>query len=163
MLFRLTFLIFAVLLLFSCNNSSHCYESSETLAVASFTGGGVINIDSILVKSYLRNGIGDTLSSTKVAAVTERAGLPLSLSADSTGFVVFANGRSSSFWLKHTMNIKLISQSCGFAPYYQLVATKHSSLIDSVKVSDHSVDPKSAIRYATNGQNVTIYLHLTTP
>ena len=61
------------------------------------------------------------------------------------------------------MNIKLISQSCGFAPYYQLIATKHSSLIDSVKVSDPSVDPQSAIRYATNGQNVTIYLHLSTP
>ena len=163
MLFRLTFLIFAVLLLFSCNNSSHCYESSETLLVTTFTGGGILKIDSILVRAAMKTGMGDTLKFSKDSALTVSAGLPLSLSADSTGFVVFANGRSSSFWLKHTMNIKLISQSCGFAPYYELVATRHSSLIDSVKISDLSVDPQSVIRYATNGQNVTIYLHLTTP
>ena len=99
MLFRLTFLIFAVLLLISCNNSSHCYESSETLLVTTFTGGGILTIDSILVRGAMKTGIGDTLKFSKDSALTVSAGLPLSLSADSTGFVVFANGKSSSFWL----------------------------------------------------------------
>lgn|GEM_PF-728100 len=163
MLFRLTSLFFAVLLLLSCNNSSHCYESSETLLVTTFTGGSTLKIDSILVKGAAKTGIGDTLKFSRDSALTISAGLPLSLSADSTGFVVFANGRTSSFWLKHTMNLKLISQSCGFAPNYKLVATRHSSLIDSVSVSDPIVDPQSVERYATNGQNITIYLHLATP
>jgi hypothetical protein len=89
--------------------------------------------------------------------------LPLAVTGDSTGFVVYANGRSGIFFLKHTMDLKLISQSCGFAPYYELTALKFSPLIDSIKVSDLNVDPKSVEIYETNGQNVTVYLHLSTP
>jgi hypothetical protein len=163
MYLRLSLIALAVALLLSCNNGAHCYESADTLLVTSFTGNGVLKIDSILIKGYQRNGVGDTLDYNKDSALVKKIGLPLSLSADSTGFVVFANGRSSTFWVKHTMNFQLISQSCGFAPFYQLVATRHSSMIDSIQVTDKSVDPKSIERYATNGQNITIYLHLTTP
>ena len=162
MRFRLTSLLFALMLLHSCDNASHCYESTDTLMVTSFNG-NTIKIDSILVKGYRRNAVGDTLVFDKDTALIKKVGLPLSLSSDSTGFVVYANGRTSTFWLKHTMNLQLISQSCGFAPVYKLIATRHTPMIDSVKVFDPNVDTKSAERYATNGQNITIYLHLTTP
>ena len=163
MYFRLLFILCAVALLPSCNNGSHCYESSETLMVTVFTSKDSISIDSILVKGYRRNGVGDTLEYSKVPTKASKIGFPLSLSADSTGFVVFANGRASSFWLKHTMDIKLISQPCGFAPYYKLTALRYSSLIDSIRVFDLVVDPKSVEKYVSNGQNIKIYLHLSTP
>ncbi len=163
MRFRFTSVIFTVMLLFSCNNGSHCYESAETLMITIFSGSTSVNIQSILVTGYQRNAVGDTLEYSKTPALTSKVGLPLSLTADSTGFNVYANGKSGTFWLKHTMIIKLISQPCGFAPYYQLIASRHSSLIDSIKISDLHVDPKSVEIYETNGQNIKIYLHLTTP
>ena len=160
MRFRITWIIFAVMLLTSCNNGSRCYESSDSLMVTSFTGNDSIKIDSILVRGYNRNSVGDTLGLSKDSALIQKIGLPLSLTIDSTGFDVYANGQTSTFWVQHTMNIQLISQSCGFAPFYKLKATRHSTLIDSVKVSDPNVDPQSVERHATNGQNITIYLHL---
>jgi hypothetical protein len=131
--------------------------------VTVFTVNKTLNIDTLLVKGYNRNANGDTLAFNIVPALAKTVGLPLSLTADSTGFVVFANGKSATFWLKHTMNFQLISQSCGFAPNYVLTATRHSSLIDSITVSDQLVGPKSVEKYATLGQNITVYLHLTTP
>lgn len=163
MVVRLALLLFAIFLLHACNSGDQCYESSESLMVATFTGNNVLKIDSILVKGSLRNGVGDTLAFSKTSALSVKVGLPLSVTADSTGFVVFANGRSNTFWLRHTMNLQLISESCGFAPNYLITGTRHTPLIDSVRVTDKSVDPKSVERYATNGQNITIYLHLTTP
>ena len=163
MLFRFTFLLFAFLLLLSCNNGSHCYESSDTLMVTAFTGNNAIPITSFLVRGFKQNGVGDTLDYSAESTPTKKVGLPLTLSGDSTGFVVFANGRSGIFWMRHTMDFKLISQSCGFAPYYKLTALKFSPLIDSIKVSDLNVDPKSVENYETNGQNITVYLHLSTP
>jgi hypothetical protein len=131
--------------------------------VTIFSGSTAVNIDSILVTGYQRDAVGDTLEFSNVPALTSKVGLPLSLSADSTGFSVYANGKSGTFWLKHTMDFKLISQPCGFAPYYKLTEASYSSLIDSIKISDLNVDPKSVETYETNGQNITIYLHLTTP
>ena len=151
------------MLLPSCNNGSHCYESSETLLITTFTANGTIKIDSIMVRGYNRLAKGDTLVFNKDAAPAKKVGLPLSVSTDTTGFVVYVNGRAGSFWVKHTMNFQLISQSCGFAPNYGLTAIRRSSLIDSIKIFDPAVDPKSAEKYATNGQNITVYLHLTTP
>jgi hypothetical protein len=163
MLFRSIFILFAFLLLLSCNKGSNCYESSETLMVSAFTGNKSIPINSFLVRGYKQIGLGDTLASSTTSSPTIKAALPLALSSDSTGFVVFVNGRSGIFWIRHTMDLRLISQSCGFAPYYKLTALKYSSLIDSIKVSDLNVDPKSVDNYETNGQNITVYLHLSTP
>ncbi|MCK9411662.1 MAG: DUF6452 family protein [Prolixibacteraceae bacterium] len=160
---RLIILLLVIMFISSCNNGSHCYESSETLLVTNFTADGKINVDSIMVRGYNRFAKGDTLVFNRVSATAVKIALPLSVSTDTTGFVVFANGRSSSFWVKHSMNFQLISQSCGFAPNYELIALRHSSLIDSIKVLDPVVNPKSAEKYATNGQNITVYLHLATP
>ena len=150
----------AVVLLHSCNNSSHCYESTDTLMVTTFAGSKSEKIGDIIVRGYGKNSVGDTLYNNKDSALTKRIGLPLSLSEDSTGFVVFVNNVPSVFWVRHTMDLKLISEVCGFAPYYQLNATRCSALIDSVKVHDPVINPKSIETYNTNGQNITIYLHL---
>lgn len=160
---RFFIMLVALFLLNACNSGDHCYESSESLMVTTFIGNKAIKIDSILVRGYNRYAKGDTLAFSKPGTLSVKVGLPLSLLSDSTGFMVFANGRSNAFWIRHTMNLQLISESCGFAPNYQLTGTKHSTLIDSVKVADKSVDPKSVERYATNGQNITVYLHLSTP
>jgi hypothetical protein len=161
MRFRDTWIIIAAILLISCNNGSRCYESGDSLMVAVFTGNNSKKIGPFTITGYGKNTVGDTLVHTTDSVLVRKVGLPLSILADSTGFVVSANGRTHTFWVKHTMNLQLISQSCGFAPYYKLTATRHTSLIDSVKIFDPGVNPKSVERYATLGQNITIYLHLT--
>ena len=160
MRFRYTWIIPAIILFISCNSGSRCYESTDTLMVATFTGNNSNKIDTFTVRGYGRNAVGDTLVNTSDSVLVRKVGLPLSLTADSTGFDVTVNGKSCVFWVKHTMNLQLISQSCGFAPYYKLTTTRHSELIDSVKVFDQDVNPKSVERHATNGQNIAIYLHL---
>lgn len=153
-------IIFVTILLISCNNGSHCYESTDTLMVTTFAGSNSEKIGSIIVRGYGRNAVGDTLYSDKDSSLTKKIGLPLSLSSDSTGFVLVINNLPSIFWVRHTMNVQLISQSCGFAPFYSLNAVKYSSLIDSVKFYDPNVNPKSIESYSIDGQNITIYLRL---
>lgn len=157
---QLIMILFAIVLLHSCSNSSHCYESAETMMVATFAGSKSEKIGSVVVRGYGKNSVGDTLFSHKDSALTKRTALPLSLSEDSTGFVVYVNNSQSIFWVRHTMDLKLISEACGFAPYYSINATRCSSPIDSVTVQNPSIDPKSIETYNTNGQNITIYLRL---
>jgi hypothetical protein len=157
---QIKWITFAAILLISCNNGSHCYESTDSRMVTTFAGSRSQKIGSIVVRGYGKNAVGDTLFNDKDSALTKKIGLPLSLTADSTGFVVFVNNIPSIFWVRHTMNMQLISQSCGFAPYYQTTAVRYSSLIDSVKFHDPNVTPKSIETYASNGQNITIYLRL---
>lgn len=157
---RFTWIILAGILLVACNSGSNCYESSETLLITTFSDSHSNKIGPLLVKGYGRNGAGDTLFFSKDSALTKRAGLPLSLLTDSTGFSVTANGKSGILWLRHSMNFQLISQSCGFAPYYTLKAARYSALVDSLRLYNGTVDPKSAENYATNGQNIQVYLHL---
>lgn len=161
MRFRNLWTILAIFLLFSCSSGSRCYESTDTLMVTSFTGGTTKKIGPFTIRGYGKNAAGDTLVNVSDSVLVRKVGLPLSLTADSTGFVVTANGQTRTFWVKHTMNLQLISQSCGFAPYYKLTAARYGSLIDSVRASDPDVSPKSVERYASHGQNITIYLHLT--
>ena len=153
-------IIFTAILLVSCNNGSHCYESTDSLMVTTFSGSKSQKIGSIVVRGYGKNAVGDTLFNNKDSALTKKIGLPLSLTADSTGFVVIVNKVPSVFWVRHTMNVQLISQSCGYAPYYQLNAFRFSSLVDSMRVRDTNVNPKSIETYSTNGQNLTVYLRL---
>ncbi|MCE1197664.1 MAG: DUF6452 family protein [Marinilabiliales bacterium] len=160
MLIRTILMLFCATWLISCDNSSRCFDSTDTQMVALFTSGKSAKIGSFLVKGYGRNGVGDTLAYSKDSSLTKRVSLPLSLSADSTGFLIEANGYTSLLWLKHSMNLQLVSKSCGFSPYYQLKASRYSARIDSLAFYDLSVDPKSIERFATNGQNVAIYLHL---
>lgn len=158
---RILLIIFAVMLLISCNSGSRCYESTDTLMVTALTGIKLQKIGPIVIRGYGKTAKGDTLYIDKDSALVKKIALPLKLDSDSTGFVLYFNNKISTFWVRHTMNIQLISQSCGFAPYYQLNATKHSGFVDSMRVNNTTVDPKSVETYATNGQNITVYLHLT--
>jgi hypothetical protein len=158
--FRLTVLLFVVLLIFSCNNGSQCFDATDSYLVTTFTGSKEIKIDSIIVKGMNRNAAGDTLYRDKVSALTKLIALPLSLSVDSTGFVLFTNGKSHSLWVRHTMIMQLVSENCGYSPYYKLTGGSHSSLIDSVRITDPVVDPKSLERHAKIGQNIKVYLNL---
>ena len=158
---RISLIIFVVLAIVSCNSGSRCYESTDTEMITTLTGSKSLKMGPVLVRGYGKNAVGDTLFLNKDSALVNRMALPLSLTADSTGFVLYLNNKVNTFWVRHTMNMQLVSQSCGFAPYYRLNATKHSGLIDSLRVNNTVVDPKSIETYSTNGQNVTIYLHLT--
>ena len=158
---RISLIIFAVMLLISCNSGSRCYESTDTLMVTTLIGSKSHKIGSVIIRGYGKNVAGDTLYNNVDSALIKRIALPLTLNSDSTGFVVYFNNIASTFWVRHTMNIQLISQSCGFAPYYELNATKRTGLIDSLRINNPAVDPKSVETFATNGQNITVYLHLT--
>ena len=161
MRFQFIWIVFSILLLISCNSGSRCYESSETLMVTTFTGNNSKKIGPIVVTGYGRAATGDTIFYSTDSALVKKIGLPLSLMSDSTGFKIVANGIPSVFWVRHSMNFQLISQSCGFAPFYKLNATKHSATIDSLKIFNPVVDPQSVETYSANGQNITIYLNLT--
>jgi len=158
---RISLIIFAVMLLISCNSGSRCYESTDTLMVTTLIGSKSLKIGPVIIRGYGKNIAGDTLYNNKDSALVKRIALPLTLNSDSTGFVVYFNNIASTFWVRHTMNIQLISQSCGFAPYYELNATKGTGLIDSLRINNPAVSPKSVETFATNGQNITVYLHLT--
>lgn len=157
---RISLIIFTVMLLLSCNSGSRCYESTDTLMITTLTGIKLQKIGPVIIRGYGKNAAGDTLYRSLDSALVKRVALPLRLNADSTGFVVYFNNKVCTFWVRHTMIIQLISQSCGFAPYYQLNATKHIGLVDSLIINNPAVDPKSIETYATNGQNITVYLHL---
>jgi hypothetical protein len=129
--------------------------------VTTLIGSKSHKIGPVIIRGYGKNVAGDTLYINKDSALVKRMALPLTLNSDSTGFVVYFNNIASTFWVRHTMNIQLISQSCGFAPYYELNATKRTGLIDSLRINNAAVGPKSVETYAINGQNITVYLHLT--
>ncbi len=144
------------LILESCNNGNRCYDSVDTLMVSTFAINGFKTIDLLLVKGVNRNDVGDTLVNDPTSTLTKRYPLPLSLSADSTGFVINVNGISDTLYLRHKMTLKFVSEFCGFAPNYVISGSHHTSGIDSVKISDSKVNTLSTAK-ATNDQNIIIY------
>jgi len=100
--------------------------------------------------------LGDTIVNDKDSTLTKRYSLPLSVSVDSTGFLVEANGIKDTLYIRHSMIIHLISENCGFAPDYVISGTRHTAGIDSVKITDKKVNPQS-IEKKTNDQNISIY------
>ena len=158
------FLIVISLLTFllgSCGNGNRCYDSVDTLMVSSFSINGFKNIDTLLIMGVNRNDIGDTIVNDQSATLTKRYTLPLSLSADSTGFVLKVNGISDTLYVRHTMIIKFVSEFCGFAPIYVLSGFRHTSGIDSVRITDQKVNTQSSAK-ATNDQNINIYFNAAT-
>lgn len=140
----------------SCTNGNRCYDSVDTLMVSSFSINGFKPVDKLIVKGVNRNDVGDTLVHDLSSSLTKRYSLPLSLSADSTGFVVTVNGNTDTLYVRHTMVIKFVSEFCGFAPYYVISGSRHTSGIDSIKVTDHKVNTQSTAK-ASNDQNIIIY------
>jgi len=142
--------------LWSCNNGNRCYDSADTFMVTSFSINGFKTINDLIIKGVNRNDIGDTLVNDSLSAVTKSCNLPLSLTADSTGFVIKTNGTTDTLYIRHTMTLVFVSRYCGFAPDYVLKGSRHTLGIDSVKIFHPKVNP-SSIQLAPNGQNIRIY------
>ena len=144
--------------LVSCSNGNRCYESVDTLMVSSFSVNDFIHIKSLVINGVDRNDVGDTLVNDQDSTLTKRYMLPLSLSADSTGFVLDANGFKDTLIIRHSMIISFISEDCGFAPDYIISGFRYTAGIDSVMISDAKVNPKSKEKI-TNDQNISIYFN----
>ena len=140
----------------SCNNGNRCYDSVDSLMVTSFSINGFKTINDLVIKGVNRNDVGDTLVNDSLSTLTKTYNLPLSITADSTGFVIKANGTIDTLFIRHTMTIVFVSRYCGFAPDYVLTGSRHTSGIDSVKIFNPKVNPLS-IQLAPNGQNISIY------
>ena len=149
--------LFAFILV-SCNNGNRCYDSVDTLMVTSFSINGFKTINDLVIKGVNRNDVGDTLVNDSLSAQTKTYNLPLSLTADSTGFVLKTNGTTDTLFIRHTMSLNFVSRYCGFAPDYVLTGSRHTSGIDSVKIFNAKVNPLS-IQLAPNGQNIYIYFN----
>jgi hypothetical protein len=147
-----------VYLLGSCNDANRCYEPVDTLMVTSFAINGFKTIDTLIINGVDRNDAGDTLVNDLGSALTKRYTLPLSLSADSTGLVLNANGIKDTLYVRHTMILSFISENCGFAPEYIISGFRYTKGIDSINISDARVNPKS-IEKTTNDQNIKIYFN----
>jgi len=155
---RFYLFIFSLLLIsmVSCNDGDRCYESVDTLMVTSFSVNGFIPIDTLVINGVDRFDVGDTLVNDVLSTLTKRVALPLSLTADSTGFVVNANGLKDTIYIRHSMLISFISENCGFSPNYIISGFRYTKGIDSVIITDSKVNPKS-IEKKTNDQNISIY------
>jgi hypothetical protein len=147
-----------VLITGSCNDENRCYEPVDTLMVTSFSINGFKQIDTLIINGVNRFDVGDTLVNDKESALTKRYTIPLSLTADSTGLVLKANRIKDTLYIRHTMVISFISENCGFAPDYVITGFRYTKGIDSVKITDTKVNPKS-IEKKINDQNISIYLN----
>lgn len=154
-----------VILLFifwGCNDQKGCYESVDTRMIASFKVSDFRVYDTLFVQGVGRTGTGDTLVYDTQASQSKRYPLPLSLSEDSTGFVIRAGSRRDTVYILHSMTMKFISEYCGFAPAYKLKGSSFSKGIDSVNISDAVVNTHS-IDKNVNDQNITIYFNFSVP
>jgi hypothetical protein len=155
------YLIVLTLLVFvagSCSDGNRCYEPVDTLMITSFSVNGFKPINALTINGVDRNDVGDTLVNDNQSAVTKRYPLPLSFSGDSTGLAIKANGFRDTLYIRHAMTLILISENCGFAPNYVINGFSFTKGIDSVKISDAKVNPKS-IEKKANDQNIRIYFN----
>ncbi len=153
-------IIISLFILFGCNEQNRCYQSTDTLMIASFTASDFAVYDTLIVYGVDRTGTGDTLAHDTLPSQIKRYHLPLSLTEDSTGFVIQTHYATDTLYLYHTMDLKFISEFCGYAPKYQLQGASFTSGIDSVQISDPIVYTDTL---AINEQNITIYFHFPAP
>ena len=156
MRFYLFIISLSLITLVSCSDGNGCYDSVDTFMVTSFSVNDSLQIKSLVIKGIDRNAVGDTLVNDRDSTLTKRYPLPLSLSADSTGFVLEVNGKKDTLYIRHSMIMMFISENCGFAPNYIVSGIRHTAGIDSVKIKDTKVNPQSKEKN-TNDQNISIY------
>lgn len=145
----------------SCTDENRCYDSVDTLMISSFSVSGFKNITSMRIKGVNHNDVGGILFTDSTSSLTKRVPLPLSLSADSTGFIFTVNGKIDTLFVRHKMIISFISEYCGFAPVYTLSGYRRSKGIDSVRITDAKVNSQSIVK-TTNDQNIKIYFNSAT-
>jgi hypothetical protein len=156
MRFSILIISLFIFVMVSCNDGNNCYDSTNTVMVASFTIDGGKQIKTLVINGVNRNNIDDRLVIDTSSTLTKRYALQLSLSADSTGFVINSNSLKDTLYIRHTMIMGFISENCGFAPNYVISGFRFTKGIDSVKISDAQVNPNS-IAKITNDQNISIY------
>lgn len=152
-------LITACLVTFTgCDEQNRCYESVNTQVVISLKNSNFSVYKGVVIYGVDRNAAGDTLVIDTLSSQSKRFALPLSLSADSTGYVFKIGNVNDTIYFHHTMDMQFISQSCGFAPKYSIDSTSFNSGIDSVRILDPAVTTKS-IEKNINDQNIIIYFN----
>ena len=161
MRFGLIGFLLLLLSLESCTDENRCYDSTDTLMISSFSVSGFKNITSMRIRGVNRNDVGNILFSDSISSLTKRVPLPLSLSADSTGFIFTVNGKIDTLFVRHKMIISFISEYCGFAPAYTMSGYRRSKGIDSVRITDAKVNSQSIVK-TTNDQNIKIYFNSST-
>jgi hypothetical protein len=158
MKYWLTIFVAFVFILGGCNDQNRCYDSVDTEMITSFKVSNFSVFDTLVIRGVGRISKGDTLVNDTLSSQSKRFPLPLSLSDDSTGFVIIAGKFVNTVYIRHSMTMKFISEYCGFAPEYRLKGSSFTSGIDSVKISDPLVNTNS-IAKNTNDQNITIYFN----
>ena len=156
MRFYLFIISLSLITLVSCSDGNGCYDSVDTFMVTSFSVNDSLQIKSLVIKGIDRNAVGDTLVNDRDSTLTKRYNLPLSLSADSTGWVFEANGKKDTIYIRHSMMMVFVSESCGFSPDFVISGLRYTAGIDSVKITDKKVNPQS-IEKKTNDQNISVY------
>ena len=153
-------LLALLFILYGCSDEQGCYDSVDTKMVASFKVSDFRVFDTLIIHGVGRNTTGDTLVNDTLSSQSKRFSLPLSLSEDSTGFVILAGGIRDTVYIHHLMKGVFISEYCGFAPEYSIQATSFTSGIDSIQISDAVVNTKS-LEKNIDDQNITIYFNFT--
>jgi len=158
MKYLLTLLTACLLILTGCDEQNRCYESVNTQIVITLKSSDFSIYHGLIIHGVDRNATGDTLVNDTLSSQSKRFTLPLSVSADSTGFVLTIANVKDTLYFHHQMSMQFISESCGFAPKYTIDGTSYHTGIDSVRILDPVVNTKS-IEKNTNDQNVIIYFN----
>jgi len=152
-------ILILLIILIGCNDQNRCYESMDTQMIASFKASDFSIYDTLYIHGIGRVSTGDTLVYDTTSSQSKRYPLPLSLSDDSTGFVIRTQNATDTLYLHHTMTMQFISENCGFAPEYKLKGASFTRGIDSVKISDPIVNTNSLAK-TINDQNITVYFNI---
>jgi hypothetical protein len=148
----------AMLLFTACDEQNRCYESTDTQVVLTLKSSDFNVYKGVMVHGIDRTAAGDTLINDTLSSQSKRFSLPLSVSADSTGFVFKIADVSDTIYFHHKMIMQFISESCGFAPKYTIDGYSYNAGIDSVRISDPIVNTKS-LEKNNNDQNIIIYFN----
>ncbi len=146
------------MILAGCDEQNRCYESVNTQIVVSLKSSDFSVYHTLIIHGVNRTAIGDTLVNDTLSSQSKRFTLPLSLDADSTGFVFMIGNVRDTIYFHHVMTMQFISESCGFAPWYNVNGSSFSRGIDSVRILDPIVNTKS-IQKNSNAQNTIIYFN----
>lgn len=146
------------MILTGCDEQNRCYESVNTQIVLTLKSSDFSVYKGLVIHGVDRNAAGDTLVNDTLSSQSKRFALPLSVSADSTGFVFKIGTVNDTIYLYHRMTLQFISESCGFAPKYTIDGTSFNAGIDSVRILDPIVNTKSLAKN-NNDQNIIIYFN----
>ncbi len=138
---------------FSCESEKICEQSTDS----KLNGGFYSVLDSIpeaiSVDDLTVWGIGreDSLIYNQANSVGSLI-LPLSQSADTTGFILSLGTETDTITFLYSRELHLVSMECGFTTYYYIERIDNTSnVIDSIRVINEKVT-------TADDENIQIYL-----